>query len=296
MTGEPVTWADPAVQLDGGYLHFCALTASGAVRCWGGTDDGVVESPGPWVEVRAGMYQTCALAASGAVTCWGTKGPNGEPASPPTVVEGLPPLVTFDVAQEAICGLDAGGTAWCSGSDRVAHEAPMGPFVAISLGFNHGCALGEDGMLACWGAGSVADGEPPFQAVPPTWPVEAVAAGLGYHTCALRPDHTIGCWGGDGGGDGGTVFAGNLRAPPGRYRALAAGYVHTCAVRWDRAVACWGEVASPDPSYRFRFIASGHQGTCGVLLDGRLTCWGSDQFGTISQLPAGPIPRRLGPR
>lgn len=290
-----VTPTDPIMQLDGGYLHMCALTERGVIRCWGDSNRGLAhDAAGVWAEVRAGMYQTCGRAASGIVTCWGTVGPNNESPSDPGVVDGLPPLKTFDLSEGAICGLDDAGGLHCVGNGRVADDAPEGTFVSLSVGFDHGCALRQDGTLACWGDGSNPDGEPPFQAVPPPWPVTAVAAGLGYHTCALREDATIGCWGGDGGGDGGTVYAGNLRAPPGAFASIAAGYVHTCALKADGTVHCWGEHASPPSTLRFRSITSGDEGTCGILTDGNLACWGSDQSGIVSQTP-GTLVSRGGP-
>lgn len=292
-----VSPAEPLVQVDGGYVRFCALTANGIIRCWGGIGadkagpaGAAVDAAGVWAEVRVGMYQACGRTAAGLVRCWGTGGPNGEAPTEPGPVDGLPPLTTFDLSENGICGLAVDGGLHCVGNGRVVDDAPTGSFTSLSLGYSHACALRKDGTLACWGDGANPDGEPPFQAVPPPWPVSAVAVGLGYHTCALREDHTIGCWGGDGGGDGGSVYAGNLRAPPGAFGAIAAGYTHTCALTPEGTARCWGDLAAPATSLVFRTIASGDDGTCGILTSGNLVCWGSDQHGLLSRMPGVAVP------
>ncbi len=82
-------WLGEAVtQLAAGYYHTCALTASGAVRCWGEANQGalgygnkqdihnaetagVVNVGGVTVQIAAGGSHTCALMLSGSVRCWG---------------------------------------------------------------------------------------------------------------------------------------------------------------------------------------------------------------------------------
>ena len=101
------------------------------------------------------------------------------------------------------------------------------PFVAVSSGELHTCALREDGAPLCWGDNTHGQASPPE--------VErfvAVSSGE-QHTCALREDGTVGCWGSNRNG---------RSTPPGRraIRVLSSGSGHTCALRSDGFVACWG--------------------------------------------------------
>jgi alpha-tubulin suppressor-like RCC1 family protein len=85
---SPILLGDGATDVVGGARHTCALLSDGAVRCWGGNQEGQlgyghtdeiadpsmagdVELGGPAKQIAAGWYHTCALLEDGTVRCWG---------------------------------------------------------------------------------------------------------------------------------------------------------------------------------------------------------------------------------
>lgn len=100
-----------------GDSHTCALSASGAVACWGGNNYELRAVPGAvaaggQVAVAAGGYHTCALSSVGAMACWGSN-TNGQTDVPRAIA--------------------AGGQA------------------ALTAGWGHTCALSVVGAVTCWG-------------------------------------------------------------------------------------------------------------------------------------------------
>lgn len=123
--------------LAAGADHSCALSATGAVRCWGGNAAGQLgdgSSTGRLTPVdvsglssgvsaiAAGGFHTCALTGDGAVRCWGANA-NGQVGDGSTLVR---------LTQVAASGLGQG-------------------VAAITAGAVHSCALGSTGAALCWG-------------------------------------------------------------------------------------------------------------------------------------------------
>jgi len=185
-----------------GYLHTCALTTAGGVKCWGSNYRGQIgnnatnnmkvnptDVPGlssGVVAISAGSEHTCALTSAGGVKCWGSN-QYGELGDNTTEPERRVPTDVF--------GLSSG-------------------VVAISAGGTNTCVLTSEGAVKCWGHngnGQVGDGTtsacgwnepcPPIGKIVPTQVsgltsgIVAVYAAKGWHTCALTSKGEALCWG-----------------------------------------------------------------------------------------------------
>ena len=285
------------VQVAVGYAHSCALTAFGAVHCWGGNafgqlGDGTTGSrptAGPVVglatgvsSIAAGANHTCALMTAGTVVCWGENG-HGElgdgtttQRSTPVPVNGIP-----------------------------------NPVVTVAAGWSHTCAIVTGGALLCWGDnefGQLGVATAPVQPTPvaPTGlgsGVASVAGGLA-HTCAVTTAGAVLCWGNNLHGelgDGTTVTRTSPMVVSGfgdGGAAVTAGAFHTCAVTTGGGALCWGGNADgelgdgstngrPTPGQVNGLAAgvskvstqNGH--ACAVTAGGGVVCWGYNLQGNL---------------
>ncbi|MBB4638074.1 RCC1 domain-containing protein [Longimicrobium terrae] len=133
----------PFTQLGAGFLHTCAVRASGTTACWGDNSYGqlgngstemsaspvAVSGPGRFRQVSGGLYHTCAVTAEdGRAFCWGANGSgrlgSGDEADSPVPVEVR------------------------SGEIR---------FQSVDAGYEHSCALGTDNEGYCWGRNSAGE-------------------------------------------------------------------------------------------------------------------------------------------
>lgn len=216
-------------QLETGLHHACALDRDGRATCWGWDVYGQLTPPDPatqYAQISAGWDRTCAI-AGGVLDCWG-QGPNPPADEWSTGYRHVGVGVSHACAVReggVICwGSDyAGGTAvpeaarsgiamvsagWdhsCAieeaalGGDLIcwgqnAHgQAPAlvsGPFIEVSAGLAHTCALRADGSVACWGY------NPDGRTNAPAGTFTQVSAG-DEHSCATRSDGVAVCWGGN---------------------------------------------------------------------------------------------------
>lgn len=128
------------VAIAGGALHTCAITAGGAVTCWGvllENNEGTGSSTGSMIPVEVpglssgvaavavGTSHSCAVTLSGAVKCWGYN-VHGQLGDGTTVASQVP----VDVV-----GLSSG-------------------VVAVAVADRHACALLATGAVKCWGDNS----------------------------------------------------------------------------------------------------------------------------------------------
>jgi alpha-tubulin suppressor-like RCC1 family protein len=200
-------------QIAAGARFACALSAAGAVYCWGAGGRGqlgdgarttsdvpvaVTTTAGNPLgkqrvtQISAGGSFACALSATGAVYCWGAGGSGQLGNGSTTPAQNVPVAVTA-----------AAGTPL--------HHVTV---TQISAGGSFACALSATGAVYCWGAGGsgqLGNGSTtPAQSVPVA--VTAAAGtpldqqtvtqidGGAAFTCALDTAGTAYCWGSGGSG------------------------------------------------------------------------------------------------
>ena len=292
VTGLGSGVADVAV----GFVHACAVTASGGVKCWGENQEGelgngsTTASPTPVdvVGLTAGAkavavgFYSCALTTGGGVKCWGGNAfgqlGNGTNSSASTPVD--------------VTGLATG-------------------VKAISLGWVHACALTTAGGVKCWGRnehGQLGDGTKTDRATPTdvtglSSGVVAIAGG-GAHTCAITANGALSCWGRNWFGNlgDGTTTSRDTPTPvvglSSGVVAVGAGEITTCAVTFSGGVKCWGDNlygTVGDGTTVMRVtptdvvgLSSGqvavdtNHHSCALSATGAVTCWGLDEHGEVS--------------
>ena len=199
----------------------------GVVSCaWMGS--GATDAPsGSFRAVAAGGSHTCAIGSDDTITCWGDNA-HGQ----------------TDAPQGTFRAVAAGQFHTCAHKQRRHHRllgrASTARRTRPSLAPKpsppqfHGCAIGSDDTIACWGENFYG------QADAPSGTFKALAVGE-FHTCAIRSDDTIACWGNrstcvD------SVCSPNLRfmSPSGTFKALGSGPDYACAIGSDDTIACWG--------------------------------------------------------
>ena len=270
-------------------MHSCALTSTGAVKCWGSDQFGQLGDGGSnsskfdpvdvsglssgVVAIAAGKSHTCALTSAGAVKCWGRNkfGQLGNSAG-------------FGFGVNPNSGIPSQVTGLSSG------------VVALAAGGYHSCALTTAGSVLCWGSdhfgqlgneGSISSS--PVAVSGLSSGVIAIATGEN-HTCAVTNAGAVKCWGMNAFGQlgiGGSSPAAqvtpvDVSGLSSGVMAIAAGAYHSCALTTAGAVLCWGRNASG------QLGNSGGGSSIGAFLDG------SPQFmagpaplgaGTLSRTP-----------
>jgi alpha-tubulin suppressor-like RCC1 family protein len=190
--GAPVD-ASPCAAVDvvAGGDHTCALSATGALFCWGRGDDGQigvdplayrcvastiycqttpiqVAFAQPFIAVGTGAAHTCASTGSGKAYCWG-KNSTYQYGDTSIMTSAVPKLIgeragatAFDGGLGHTCSL-ASGTLACSGLNAEGQVgnastaiqpltvAVMNNVATVSLGTTTSCAIDTVRQLSCWG-------------------------------------------------------------------------------------------------------------------------------------------------
>lgn len=294
--------------------------------------------------VGAGYFHTCAALTTGAVYCWGISDQWGRLGSGAGAASTTPLLVPDVIGSDGLvvsgqynCALSP-DTRYCWG-DNALGELGTGQISAseltpvaldnsalgltsLAVGFQHTCGVAQD-EIWCWGhnetgelgLGAASDPVPTPTAVGSGY--ARVTAG-GAHTCGLKTSGELECWGLNESLEVG-VPAGRVIPAPARpgcddasagnacfvdYSSVGAGGFHTCAIRKSGALFCWGgnrdgqlgigpslgteDIVEPQPvapEIRWSEVAGGLHFSCGLDLEGTLYCWGRNESRQLG-LPA----------
>jgi alpha-tubulin suppressor-like RCC1 family protein len=262
-----------------GSHHNCGLTSEGAAYCWGDNQTaqlGLGTSPSP---------DRC---LSGGTPC----------STLPMPVSGGVTFASLAVGALHTCGVTAGGTAYCWGSNRYAE-----------LGI--GTATGPEGCIR---------GVSPCSRVPMSVTGSLSFASLSdgvtnSHQCGITTTGTAYCWGINSAGQLGIGTATGPESCPAdqppkpcssvpvpvegglRFRSVSAGSGYTCGVTDEGAAHCWGDNSggqlgdgtttdrlTPVPvagGLRFTMVRAGFIHTCGVTTAGDAYCWGFNLYGKL---------------
>lgn len=286
--------------------YSCAVTTSGAAKCWGRNDfgflgDGTTTTQNTPVAVSGlssgvvamdgGEGTTCALLNTGGVKCWGWNlyGTIGDG----TTTNRLTPV---DVS-----GLTSGASQ-------------------LTVGQRHACVLLASGAAKCWGLndqGQLGDGTTTDRLTPVEvsgLPNAVSLSGGGYHTCAVTTAGAVKCWGGNWIGQLGDGTTTNRATPvavsglESSVASVAGGGEYTCAVTTAGAAKCWGynyygnlgdgsqgnsrltpiDVLGLSSGVAY-ISAGGSYLTCAVMTDSAAKCWGYNYGGSLGNgIPWGP--------
>ncbi|MFM2308800.1 MAG: hypothetical protein RLY87_921, partial [Chloroflexota bacterium] len=265
-----------AVSVDLGFLHGCALLASGDVKCWGTNNYGVLgvngnvqtasELGSNWLAVDLGTGRTataitvgfihsCALLDTGAVACWG--------------LNDFGQLGYGDTTNRGSSALGSALTTVDLGAGRTA--------TAIAAGSYFTCAILDNGTVKCWGlnnkgqlgqnsttflgddAGEMGDNLPAVYLGAGRTATKIVAAAASV--CVILDNNTLKCWGDN--------YFGQLGTGDNTTRGDAAG-----------EMAALGTVNLGTGQVPVQ-IAMGNYHTCVILTSSNLKCFGYGMFGQL---------------
>ena len=227
-----------AVAISAGGNHTCAITAAGAVQCWGYNGAGQIGDNSTFdrwtpatvsgissaTSIAAGAFHTCAVTTGGAAKCWGWNysGQLGDNST------------NTRLAPVSVSGLSSG-------------------VAAVATGGSHSCARLADGSAQCWGSnangqlgdGTVIDRLTPVGVSSVGTTVAQLSTGSN-HTCMRSAASGAKCWGSNGNGQVGdntyidrSVAVDVLGLTSG-VASVGTGYNHSCAVKTDSTLTCWG--------------------------------------------------------
>jgi hypothetical protein len=285
-------------QVSNGGYYACAVTSTGAIRCWGENSARQAAVPSGLdaaIQVSAGIRSTCALIITGTVRCWGDNS-----AGQTNVPSDLNRVSQISTGYQHVCALSENSKVYCWGSNgfgQTSVPSDLPAILQVSAGTQHTCVLTVLETVRCWGSNTYGAVTVPSELSQ----VIQVSAG-GLNTCALNQSGRVVCWGINDFGQ--TNIPGDL----GEARQIVTGkYGTICAITILKTVRCWGwnyyGQGNVPPSVEQVENISVGLSTISVETDGSINCWPStdkacrvpmDINPLLSKLPSSPVPSIAG--
>lgn len=292
----------------------------------------------PTTQIAAGDSSTCALTAAGAVECWGDitlpLGIASDVSSVPVPVNGLSDVVAISTGSDHLCALTKAGGVQCIGANAsgqlgngltadshipVAVKGLDKGVAAIAAGRDFSCALTTAGAVWCWGNNEIGQlGNNSRASSPSPVPVSGLDSGVmaislgpaSSHACALTAAGAVKCWGINNEGELGNDSTDSSSVPvmakglSSGVAAISVGEEHTCAVTRAGAALCWGlnyrgelgtgstteshvPAAVSGLNSGVAAIAAGDYHTCALTAAGAALCWGEGTLGELGNGQSG---------
>lgn len=320
-----------------GLTSSCGIRQSGEGWCWGSGSSGqlgngdTAQSNSPvkisnidnWATINLSRHtnnHACGLARDGGAYCWGSEltgnfgnGSTSGVQTTPSPVQNSAgddvwtDWISLETTWNLTCGVRAGGTGWCWGSDShgqigngdvstgelllPAQVSLHNDFSKIAVGSRAACGVRVNGDVSCWGEDATGQlGNGPDITDPRTEP----------HPTPLKNVFDLSILEGNGMAIIDTNVRPVIREPADIGKISVDAYNTACAIDRDNSVWCWGNgalgilgnggVSSKnlpsrvnDAASFMRLSSSGAsvESKCGIKADGTLWCWGSDSYGVL---------------
>ena len=266
---------------------------------------------------------SCALTSTGAMKCWGSNayGQIGTLASnqqkTPIDVPGFTNNISaIAVGDSRMCALTTAGEVKCIGNGVADSNNPgiSAGAISISSGYANSCALMSYGGVKCWGdnwtgqlgSGTWVNTSPAVNVKGLTSGVTAITSGI-MHSCALLGSGSVKCWGANNYGQLGDGTTSNRNEPAqvsgltSGVVSISGGYEHTCAVLTNGEAKCWGRngygelgdgttthknvptsvKVDGQPISGIASISGGLRHTCAITTGGAAKCWGYNALASL---------------
>ncbi|GAY40428.1 hypothetical protein CUMW_051860 [Citrus unshiu] len=176
-----------------GSNHVCATTVQGQINCWRGDVNISKNAPSGELQFKSltsGIDFSCGILTNNkTVRCWGINSISNQ------IQTSFANRSMFSITAGGnhVCGIDSNGFVICyeSGQLNFPLNSAAFEYSALSLGFNHGCAIRRlNGSVVCWGS----QGEYSVNGIRGI-SFESIVSGSNF-TCGLTTSNfSVICWG-----------------------------------------------------------------------------------------------------